>query len=354
MCLSGGYYILGMFYFSSVPKSNLPPEVEALIAAIALYAGMMLVMAVATEIVVDTLRLAVGFKRKVTAMEAIKQVQDQLPAQLAELGVSATDRDTVRYFANDIAKKVAKPAEGVATTVTLIKAGEFSGLDGSLSKIESTLKDNGVDNLPDVIPSDIQTKLTDFKNNELRQLTGTIVAFKPEGTLEDLFRVIQRPPVTSLPGMNKVLTDERIDVLVEELADDYHSMVTPKMGELSKAIGDFDPTNTKTVKALHEAVMALREPFQEYAEKLVDSVLRVFSDWLMQRVELTTSAAAADMQQRVRASGIAEELRKSLGISDDDTRKLIEETAITIQNASLRATSELLKEVERRRAEIAN
>jgi hypothetical protein len=102
--------------------SNLTPQLQELIAAVALFAGVMLVMAIATEIVVDTLRLFLGMKRKLAPMEAIKQLQETLPSQLAGLGVQGEGLREVNrllYDTNTLAQK----SDQLDTLVNMLKPG---------------------------------------------------------------------------------------------------------------------------------------------------------------------------------------------------------------------------------------
>lgn len=68
-------------------KSVLPPGLTQLFAGLGIFAAVMAIMAVGTEVVIDSLKLFIGMKRKVTALEAMDKLKQELPGQLDDLGV---------------------------------------------------------------------------------------------------------------------------------------------------------------------------------------------------------------------------------------------------------------------------
>lgn len=68
-------------------KSALPPGLARVFAGLGMFAAVMAIMAVGTEVVIDMSKVFLGMKQKVTALEAFDQLKEQLPGQLAKLGV---------------------------------------------------------------------------------------------------------------------------------------------------------------------------------------------------------------------------------------------------------------------------
>ena len=64
-----------------VSESALPPELARLFAGLGMFFAMMAILAVGAEVVVDILRVLLGMKRKVTAMEAFNKLANQLPGE---------------------------------------------------------------------------------------------------------------------------------------------------------------------------------------------------------------------------------------------------------------------------------
>ena len=64
-------------------------DIGLVLGTLGLYAAMMAVLAVGTEILVDAVRPLFGLKRKTTAAKALKDLQEWLPGSVEELGVSS-------------------------------------------------------------------------------------------------------------------------------------------------------------------------------------------------------------------------------------------------------------------------
>lgn len=65
------------------------------LGALGLFAAMMLVLALGTEVVIDSFKILIGMKKKPTALEAFEQFKDELPGQLAGPGAGSVDLDAV-------------------------------------------------------------------------------------------------------------------------------------------------------------------------------------------------------------------------------------------------------------------
>jgi hypothetical protein len=85
-----------------------------IIGVLGIFAAMMAVLALGTEVVVDTLKFFVGLKRKPIALEALDQLGNKLPGQLRELGVSSkaiTQLEGVTEAMKDALAPLKRPAE---------------------------------------------------------------------------------------------------------------------------------------------------------------------------------------------------------------------------------------------------
>lgn len=61
-------------------------SIEEALGTLGIFAAFMLVLAVGTEAVIDSVKLVSGFKRKPTAMDSVNKLKDWLPGSLEELG----------------------------------------------------------------------------------------------------------------------------------------------------------------------------------------------------------------------------------------------------------------------------
>ena len=128
----------------------LPDQVARLFASFGLFAAIMVVMALATEVIIDNLKVALGLKSKVTAMDAFKDMERLLPGKLANLGVGAADQERVQIVINDL-------------THTLASAGTVSSAfqtvaNGNLADILKTVSQTSV--LDQTILSQIKPRVT--------------------------------------------------------------------------------------------------------------------------------------------------------------------------------------------------
>ena len=105
--------------------SALPAGVANLFAGLGMFAAIMAIIAVGTEVVIDSLRVALGMKSKVTAMQAYKKLNAQLPGQLTSLGVSADDIATFQRHAKQVGQ-VASQAESLAEVQKKLRDGQFA------------------------------------------------------------------------------------------------------------------------------------------------------------------------------------------------------------------------------------
>lgn len=103
--------------------SALPPEIGNLFAGLGMFAAVMAIVAVGTEVVVDSTRVLLGLKRKVTALEALDKLKDQLPGQLAELGVSAPKLEEFKSQVKEMRAILQTPLD-IAETATRIREGK--------------------------------------------------------------------------------------------------------------------------------------------------------------------------------------------------------------------------------------
>ena len=94
----------------------------------AIVGGASALIAVGTEVTIDTFKLLVGLKRKVTSLEALERMEHYLPGQLADLNVSAASREQFRRLTREMRQTLAltlQGAEDLAAIRAQIAEGEF-------------------------------------------------------------------------------------------------------------------------------------------------------------------------------------------------------------------------------------
>jgi hypothetical protein len=102
--------------------SALPESINRLFAGLGLFTAVMAVLAVGTEVTVDTLRLLLGMKRKPSSLEALDRLQDMLPGKLEALGVGAAAEKELKNYISGM-KKILQPVEQVQNVWEKVQEG---------------------------------------------------------------------------------------------------------------------------------------------------------------------------------------------------------------------------------------
>jgi len=130
-------------------ESALPPGLARLFAGLGMFAAVMAIMAVGTEVVIDSFKFFVGLKQKVTAMEALDSLKEELPRQLTELGVEPKSQERIdKLFKEleatlDSLKDMLKPLESARDVYETIKDGELAKAFEGIKDLETEIKKVG-------------------------------------------------------------------------------------------------------------------------------------------------------------------------------------------------------------------
>ncbi len=120
---------------SLVVETALPPSVAQLFAGLGLFAAIMAIMALGTEVVIELGKFFLGMKSKVTAMEAFDQLKKELPGQLNQLGVDdATIQKALGTTFQNMGQ-VLQPGQDWASVYAKIQAGLLGDAFTSLQKM---------------------------------------------------------------------------------------------------------------------------------------------------------------------------------------------------------------------------
>jgi hypothetical protein len=160
-----------------VSDDNLPAELARIFAGLAIFFAVMALVAAGTEVVIDTLKVGVGLKRKVTTMEALERMEKYLPGQLAALSVSAASREQFKRMAREMRQTLDTTLVGVTDAVTLrnqVANGEFGE---AYRQAEELLPDNGEMSQQDIYK--LKKQLFSFANRMTNTLENQLQV-KPE------------------------------------------------------------------------------------------------------------------------------------------------------------------------------
>ncbi len=85
-----------------VSDSFLPGNLARIFAGLAIFFAVMALVSAGTEVVIDSVKVGVGLKRKVTTMEALERMERYLPGELSSLSVSAASREQFKRMSREM------------------------------------------------------------------------------------------------------------------------------------------------------------------------------------------------------------------------------------------------------------
>ncbi|MFQ5435972.1 MAG: hypothetical protein ACE5FD_13945 [Anaerolineae bacterium] len=203
--------------------SSLPEGLSRIFASLGLYIVTMFTMAIGTEIVVDALKLALGFKSKPTAQKTLAQYEAVLPGKMADLGIAAEAQQNLQ---NQLAtmKNAFKPIFKAEQVITDLQEENFtaaltaiagenpqqSAIDNAVAVTKKQLH-AALDNLP--AHSALAETVTANLRQRVDELVDNLAAGAVEITPEAIFRQARA-------------------LLNDELADGVTSWAEAKLAEL--------------------------------------------------------------------------------------------------------------------------
>ena len=94
-------------------------NIENVLGTLGVFSAFMLILAVGTEVTLDSLKVIAGFKSKPTAMETVNQLRTWLPGSLEELGASETAVSKLKLTLNAMAGHMGKVDEATEAIKTV-------------------------------------------------------------------------------------------------------------------------------------------------------------------------------------------------------------------------------------------
>ena len=105
-------------------ESALPDELGQLFAGLGMFFAVMAIVAVGTEVVIDTVKVSLGMKSKVTSLDALKQMEKYMPDKLAALGVSTASQSRFRELTASMRQTVV-PISEIPDVIEKVKSGDL-------------------------------------------------------------------------------------------------------------------------------------------------------------------------------------------------------------------------------------
>ncbi len=106
-----------------------------IVGALGLFTAMMAVLALGTEVLVDSIKFFVGLKSKPSTLDALVQFGDKLPGQLRDLGLSDAEIQKVKDVTQNLQLEL-KPVQQVNEAALAILAAREGDLQGAFEKLK--------------------------------------------------------------------------------------------------------------------------------------------------------------------------------------------------------------------------
>ncbi len=341
-------------------QTALPEEIARIFAGLGLLSAVMAIMAAGTEVMIDVLRVMLGMKSKVTATEALEQLRQVLPGELAALGANTEARESVRQLAAQV-QVTLKPANQVVDAVNDLKAGNLSRAFSKLQEISPDAKnalsdfvDRAVDASGNALQAEKQNavkKIEEFEAHYKQQARGFIK--------------------TGLDTVGNALKDKNVEwdaQSVKELGGKVERQIDAiRLDGLKKQVANFDPTifvdtpdSTKlekidkfkdeivSAKYLDDAAKTMADAIQAYSPNVVIAWIRNQRD-----LHLKTQRDAVKTQLTALVSGLSDFgfLPKSAVTNVNQQLDQLVESAMTATEPAIVSLENLLTSVEDRRNE---
>ncbi len=234
-----------------VQESGLPADLARIFAGLAIFFAVMALVAAGTEVVIDSLKVGVGLKRKVTSMEALERMEKYLPGELAALSVSAASREQYKRMIQEMRKMLDHTLHSVNDVATLRQQVVSSEFGAAYRKAEELLPNND-----DVVQQDLyklKKQLFNFANlvgntlesqlqvkpelvqplrDQMAQEISIFDGHNPGDFLEDLFQTLQNVHFWSvqiadgwLKEQQEVLFDRSSNVVVSHFEADVRPLL---------------------------------------------------------------------------------------------------------------------------------
>ncbi|NCF64994.1 MAG: hypothetical protein GWP61_03410 [Chloroflexi bacterium] len=272
-----------------VNDSNLPADLARIFAGLAIFFAVMALVSAGTEVVIDSLKVGVGLKRKVTTMEALERMEKYLPGELASLSVSAASREQYKRMSREIRSTLGAVLQGTSDFVALreqVASGEFGD---AFRKAEELLPQVGEVSEENIYQ--LKKQLFAF-TNRLANAAENQLQLKPETVQPMRDQIAQE--ISLFDGQNP---DDFLQSLFDTLQDAHFWSVQIADGWLNEQEEIlFDRSSTKVLANFESDVRPMLEGVGfapesvDLAERELASRLRIVETGISQNTDIFVSS----------------------------------------------------------------
>jgi hypothetical protein len=246
--------------FKFVVETALPPEVARLFAGLGVFAAVMAIMAVGTEVVLEPFKSVLGLKQKVSAMEALDQLKKELPGQLTGLGVDTGQIKGVQALFDSL-ETTLEPVTNINAALDAIKKGLLGDAITEIEEMGNLLPAGANLNIPEVRKK-AEKSLEEWKETVISKIEEGFAKLRDILPFSDVI-------ASQINEIEKRVIDEIKGVRVEDLIN-----AANKVPELHRAV--IEPLQ----KALADPAQA-----KSWLDSQVDTVLEGGKDQVVKLVD---------------------------------------------------------------------
>ncbi len=287
---------------------SLPAELARIFAGLAIFFAVMALVAAGTEVVIDSLKVGVGLKRKVTTMEALDRMEKYLPGELAALSVSAATREQFKRMSREMRATVDTTLDQVSDFVAMrnqVITGEFGE---AYRQAEELVPRSGAMNQNDIYR--FQKQLYSFTNriansleNQLGLLPQTVQPLRdelaqqislfdgknPGHFLEALFNALQDTHFWAVQIADGWLQEQE-DVLFNRTSAAVMSRFDAEVQPILEGIGFSPGSVAQTRRELAARLRIVETGVSQSTDTFVTSVKHVLDAVELRRFETQSPA----------------------------------------------------------------
>lgn len=267
-------------------KSALPPGVSRLFAGLGMFAAVMAIVAVGTEVIIDTLKLFLGMKRKVTTLEALDKMEKLLPGQLSDLGVDPAAQQTVQGYVDGL-RTTLKPTIHAGKTYKAVKEGRLHDAFQEIQKFTAVKK------LADLAKRDLEGYAPRIKNELAKALDNLqgdlglsqafiqdvktrveseVDAFSDQTNILDVLDSMTMFLQEKVPDLTEDWLQQQADKLAQEKRDEVQAIFDEKVAPALEGLGLQKEHVAQMSSELGKTLLSLESSFIKGLGNLLNAV----------------------------------------------------------------------------------
>ena len=317
-------------------ESNLPDGLGRLFAGLGMFFAVMAIMGVGTEVIIDSIKLLLGMKSKVTSLEALERMEKLMPGQLATLGVNTVSQKQFETLTRNMRRTVV-PISQTPKVIEDVQNGNFATLFPHLDKL-------GVEAYE---IQKLRDQLKEFNNvteTQFGSIQGTI-----EGGIDTILRELNIAILRLDFQQTKFVKDVKnqlVKIHTEIGALTFQNLDMDKFKRLGTQ------WNALKTLLLHEAQAWSSHTITRWLETQRDDLVALGREQVLSNFNETVAPQLQPIFELVKELGITDrDLKKEAELRLEWALTMLESQATTTTDTYIESLEHLLQGVEERRYE---